>query len=467
MITKIKWKNHNILGKLELDFTKKDGTPYNTVIIAGENGCGKTKILSSLAAALSEKYFDNFDYIEYVTSSGKKESYPTKLDYGESISLQSSNPKKDGFRSDGSADDNDFDINTCGVAYAKARSELVEIFYNSIAKNELDSEKISMDSDDTTKIVQFLIDISEHDNFDLKKLLDENNDDVKGNSISLEEKIKSFKENARLYRFEQAFNNFFENIKFKNIVNSSDKKKILFIKFSKDISIDELSLGEKQIVFRGSYLLKNQKILDGGIVLIDEPELSMHPLWQEKVLGYYRDLFTVEGEQTVQMIVATHSEYVIKSALEDKGNALVISLKNNNGIIEVNKVDTPQVLQTITLAETNYFTFNIISTDYHIQLYGYLQYLTGNDAITSCDNYIANYIINKNKDRNVFIKPSSYTNQNGNTTNYQTLSTYIRNNIDHPDNGNKYTEDELKASIELLIEIIKDCKISIDVTTTT
>lgn len=30
MITKVKWNNHEILGNLELNFTKNDGSPYST-----------------------------------------------------------------------------------------------------------------------------------------------------------------------------------------------------------------------------------------------------------------------------------------------------------------------------------------------------------------------------------------------------------------------------------------------------
>jgi len=35
MIREIKWHNHKILGNLELNFTKPDGTPYNTIVLAG------------------------------------------------------------------------------------------------------------------------------------------------------------------------------------------------------------------------------------------------------------------------------------------------------------------------------------------------------------------------------------------------------------------------------------------------
>lgn len=58
--------------------------------------------------------------------------------------------------------------------------------------------------------------------------------------------------------------------------------------------------------------------MSGGIALVDEPELSMHPKWQQKVLQYYRNLFNKDGSQDAQMILATHSEYVLRSALEDR-----------------------------------------------------------------------------------------------------------------------------------------------------
>lgn len=41
MITRVKWRNHAVLGDLELDFTKANGTPYNTIVLAGENGTGR------------------------------------------------------------------------------------------------------------------------------------------------------------------------------------------------------------------------------------------------------------------------------------------------------------------------------------------------------------------------------------------------------------------------------------------
>lgn len=48
-----------------------------------------------------------------------------------------------------------------------------------------------------------------------------------------------------------------------------------------------------------------------------------------------------------------------------------------------------------------------------------------------------------------------HTDRNGRTTVYQTLPTFIRNSIDHPDSGYSYTENELRKSIELLIKLCR------------
>ena len=264
-----------------------------------------------------------------------------------------------------------------------------------------------------------------------------------------------FKKTSKIHRFEEAFNDFFENIKFKNVDDTDpNEKKIIFEKHEKNISIDDLSTGEKQIVFRGAHLLKNINSISNGTVLIDEPELSMHPKWQQNILQYYRKLFTKNNTQSVQMIIATHSEYILRAALEDRDNVLIITLSDDNGTIVPKRITAPSVLPTITAAETNYLAFGIISPDYHIELYGYLQNKTNRYSVKSCDDYIVDQTSIYNP--TLHYKPSSFTNNiRGNTVTYQTLPTYIRNAIDHPSPTNTYTQDELKTSIELLIQLCR------------
>ncbi|MDO4271462.1 MAG: AAA family ATPase [Candidatus Saccharibacteria bacterium] len=231
------------------------------------------------------------------------------------------------------------------------------------------------------------------------------------------------------------------------------KSKSFLKKHGREISIDNLSTGEKQIVFRGAHLLKNINSISGGVVLIDEPELSIHPKWQHKILGYYRSLFNRNNTQTAQMVIATHSEYVLRSALKDKDNVLIIILSDKNGNINSKNITAPTTLSTITSAETNYLAFGILSTDFHIELYGYLQNKTGNLSVKNCDDYIATQTTFFNPE--LHAKTDSFTDRNGRTTNYQTLPTYIRNAIDHPNSARSYTDDELKYSIELLIKLCR------------
>lgn len=50
----VKFKDHPVLGDLNLDFCNGEGNPVDTVIIAGENGTGKSTILNVLNYVLSQ-----------------------------------------------------------------------------------------------------------------------------------------------------------------------------------------------------------------------------------------------------------------------------------------------------------------------------------------------------------------------------------------------------------------------------
>ena len=47
-IRKIEFVNHPILGSITFDFTDKTGKTADTIIIAGENGTGKTVLLDTI-----------------------------------------------------------------------------------------------------------------------------------------------------------------------------------------------------------------------------------------------------------------------------------------------------------------------------------------------------------------------------------------------------------------------------------
>lgn len=452
MIKKIKWKNHTSLGNLELDFTKPDGSIYNTIVLAGENGTGKTTILETLATFLNLHSFKPFDFIEYEVDGVGYRLTPAlnhvDIGYNNRTNLQTGETKEINTNRDNRYEilkDDVEDLRYYGMTYSKARSGFKTQAIQSTKTEQVDSNKYEADEkDDYTGIKQLIVDISSQDNSEWAK----QSDTLRGD---IQQRRATFNESSRLSRFKKAFNNFFDELKFVEVDETDPReKRIMFKKHNVDISVDDLSTGEKQIVFRGAHLLRNSKSIAGGIVLIDEPELSMHPRWQKKILKYYRNLFTNNGMQTVQMIIATHSSHVIQSALEDRDNVLVVVLNDNNGSIEAEKVIVPSVLPGITPAETNYLAFKVPTIDYHIELYGWLQRKNGDLSVKGCDDFIKIHQLYNAANHH---KPSSFTNSNGYTTNYETLPTYVRNTIDHPDPSRTFTEDELQISIELLRQL--------------
>lgn len=205
----------------------------------------------------------------------------------------------------------------------------------------------------------------------------------------------------------------------------------------------DLSTGEKQIVVKGASVLKNLNRMENGVVLLDEPEIGMHPRWAKRILDYYKNLLSSNGKQTTQIIVATHSEWILEAALKDRQNTLVILLENVNGEIRARRIDSGTfVLPMLTNAEVVYEAFHVPSNDYHNQLYSHFQELTASSTVKEADCKICNSPL---YDKEKHLKESAFGKQK-----YFALPTYIRNAIDHPNNGNRFDEQELTNSIELL-----------------
>lgn len=69
-------------------------------------------------------------------------------------------------------------------------------------------------------------------------------------------------------------------------------------------------------------------ISDNSIVLLDEPELSLHPQWQEDFLPLIKTVFS--GYKNCHFIVATHSPSIVSSI--PPLHSFVVNLENNPAI---------------------------------------------------------------------------------------------------------------------------------------
>lgn len=446
-ITKLKWPdNHQILPGLEIPLCDDHGNPYKIIVIAGDNGIGKTTILQSIHDVMSGNGcdFEEFEYKitadKYTAAYRDDEHLKVKKDNGDFHSVQLARQRR-----------NPFDFGEIGemddVAPQKFKS------YISNASTEFNS---SSEADIYTEIKQLLITFERQDN-----------EAYKAKNIELEAagnpllSVTSFSNlYSKLEKFKRAFNNVFDDLKFRYIKSDVDETRAIFTKNSnEEIDIDRLSTGEKQIVFRGSSLL--HKASDADIILIDEPEISMHPRWMLKMLKFYKDLATdsTTGQLKSQIFIVTHSDLLVKTAVEDNDVHVVRLVKNGNSL-SCNKPDDP-VLRTTTSAEINYLVFGLLSSDYHIQLFSQLH----ND-IVALDNRKGSI---KSADTSIKGQPQyaaayrkPYENvQNGHITSYDTLPCYVRNCIDHPDSPDshgdvqRYTNAELEESIRFLRTLIK------------
>ncbi|EPH6376520.1 AAA family ATPase [Vibrio alginolyticus] len=99
-----------------------------------------------------------------------------------------------------------------------------------------------------------------------------------------------------------------------------------------DYTFINASSGEAQLLFSMSAFLRY--VSDNCLVIIDEPEISLHPNWQIKYFSLLNLILDkVEG---CHIIIATHSHFLV-SELNPKSSSLV-SLKNNNGIVEAENI---------------------------------------------------------------------------------------------------------------------------------
>ena len=73
-----------------------------------------------------------------------------------------------------------------------------------------------------------------------------------------------------------------------------------------DLDLEQLSSGEQhELVLLHKLIFEVEQ---NALVLIDEPELSLHPLWQQQLT---EDLLQIAERQRFDILIATHSPYIV------------------------------------------------------------------------------------------------------------------------------------------------------------
>ena len=327
-IRKIKFAGHPILGDLELDFRGQDGNAVDTVIIAGENGTGKSTILNVLYKIASHT-IDFPIHVEF-----ERDGTLFSLDYflrqiGNNMHPSSADQTGKAYfvRSDEFSNKypfgaifSDVDINF----HAEDISSVTSLTLDSVRGSRRSSSNLP------TKIKQLLIDVQALDDAELARMV-RANPTVARSSLIVKE---------RMPRFTKAFNRMFSDLSYSYVKNEGNHKSIVFKKCGHEVSVDVLSSGEKQIVYRGCFLLRDVNATKGAFVFVDEPEISLHPDWQKRIMEYYKSMFTDEnGVQTSQIFAVTHSPFIIHNE-NRKNDKVIVLARDENGDVVV--MDRPE-----------------------------------------------------------------------------------------------------------------------------
>ena len=180
-------------------------------------------------------------------------------------------------------------------------------------------------------------------------------------------------------------------------------------------------------------------------LFIDEPELSLHPAGQYTLLNALLSL-----SKTKQIFITCHSPIFLQNP-QIKQSRIFFFKKIDN----FNHIDTVESLDLFpwspSWGEIVYKAYKLPTSEFHNELYGYLESLLGGNGKR------LNAYLHDN-----FEIPMSYTRIKSDNTSWNnlTLPVYIRHEIHHPESNGKnpYTTEDLEKSIEILIQAIKITK---------
>lgn len=357
VISNIKFRKHKSFNNLEIKFTPENAQKESNffTMIIGENGTGKSELLKSIVNSLRKEDSDIIDsesVIISVSEGGENLDWPSKiiastfsvndkLPFIKSKLGEGSKYYYGGMRSTGNS-----------IFITNYKSELFSTFH----LISLDKKKDAIFSDflkrmDLPKTYEFEFSLTFEAKRQLRKVTPKNNQLVENAIEFLDGDVSELNkayplrrgrftnENLALLKAVAAANNLEFDDSFSVVTNviyddfmadstTSHSLKILLdakiigitsFRDAGDAGFLNLSSGQFNLIRIFSAIIC--EIQDNSLLIIDEPEISLHPSWQVKYVDMLREVLKLY--QGCHVIIATHSHLLITSLPLDNSNILV------------------------------------------------------------------------------------------------------------------------------------------------
>jgi predicted ATPase len=110
----------------------------------------------------------------------------------------------------------------------------------------------------------------------------------------------------------------------------------------RSFDLDGMSSGEKGLVL--TFLLIGRSIADGGLILLDEPELHLNPAVCRNLVHFLVDKYIVPKD--MQAVVCSHSPEILAGAF-DREECSLFHLASENMLTKVRRKDEDQISQAL------------------------------------------------------------------------------------------------------------------------
>ncbi len=450
------------IDNLNIPDDQNQGSGLN--LFVGENGCGKTSLLDAFSLPLlsyKAESFELFDFFDPLQKTNIQIFSDKNFDFKGTLPNQTNPHKGKGFAFEAGirsrenrsylssivVSDQKY-IRADGYDKPKDASPDLRVSVNNpwIGSRFNENDVLFLDKNRTYQTRCGTYNSTRFDrlmeDFDYQYIKKE------GNPVDCNKKLKKISKNIENQFLKEAIVKFQEisgeTISLSYINNWKPHCKAFFTvkkENQKQIPIENLGTGYEMIfsLIYSFYLSKQSgKQL---IVLIDEPELHLHPKLQEDFVNI---LF--EFSKTSQIFLTTHSPLLTKQVLYNP-YVQVNVLKKENDSVTIAKTKE-RVLPYLSANEINFIAFGLPTEEYHNELFEELKIRDDNNRPSPLNL--------KDFDFHFFQKakgePATYPYDS--SSNQVSIHTYLRTQIHHRGTAGHADITQIKQSIEKMREFL-------------